>query len=102
MENTRDLPAEEGSLVWMRYMRFVRRTETIPASRKMFMRARKWPRCSWQVRDRPVWGAGIRAQGSGAMGGGMAGRTFHQRRIRGSPCRTQGCCRAVCHTGSRL
>ena len=53
-ENPQDLPEEEGSLVWMRYMRFVRRTDTIPASRKLFMRARKWPRCSWQARAAPA------------------------------------------------
>ena len=44
-----ELSEEEGNLVWMRYMRFVRRSESIPASRKLFMRARRWPLCGWQV-----------------------------------------------------
>ena len=35
--------------MWMRYMRFVRRSDSIPASRKLFMRARRWPPCGWQV-----------------------------------------------------
>ena len=45
-----ELSSEEGSLFWIRYMRFLRRNDKAAASRKVFLRARKWPQCGWQVR----------------------------------------------------
>ncbi|GAB4817721.1 hypothetical protein N2152v2_004767 [Parachlorella kessleri] len=43
------LSAEQGTLAWIQYMRFSRRTENIMAARKVFMRARKYPELSWQA-----------------------------------------------------
>ena len=45
-----ELSSEEGTLFWIRYMRFLRRTGQLAASRRLFLRARKWPLCGWQVR----------------------------------------------------
>lgn len=46
-----ELTSEEGSLFWIRYMRYLRRTNQMAASRRLFLRARKWPPCGWQVRS---------------------------------------------------
>lgn len=43
------LPADQGTLMWVHYMRFVRRTEGILAARKLFMRARKWASLGWEA-----------------------------------------------------
>ncbi|KAI3433457.1 hypothetical protein D9Q98_003270 [Chlorella vulgaris] len=43
------LTPEEGTLAWIQYMRFARRTEGIMAARKLFMRARKWGAMRWQA-----------------------------------------------------
>ena len=41
---------DQGSLIWIQYMRFSRRAEGVNVSRRLFThRARKWPRCAWQV-----------------------------------------------------
>ncbi|WIA36938.1 hypothetical protein OEZ86_008179 [Tetradesmus obliquus] len=42
------LPPDQHALAWIQYMRFCRR-ESLLASRKMFIRAKKAPRCPWQV-----------------------------------------------------
>ena len=44
------LPPELGSLAWVHYMRWARRSDGLAASRKLFIRSRKWPQCGWQVR----------------------------------------------------
>ncbi len=41
--------AAEGSLVFVHFMRFARRAEDVPSSRKVFLRARNWAPCTWQV-----------------------------------------------------
>ena len=40
---------EAGTLVWIQFMRFSRRVDGVAASRKVFLRARRWHGCSWQV-----------------------------------------------------
>jgi cleavage stimulation factor subunit 3 len=40
---------EERALSWIMYMRFARRAMSVKASREVFMRARKWAECPWQV-----------------------------------------------------
>ena len=40
---------EPGTLVWIQFMRFSRRVDGVAASRKVFLRARRWHGCSWQV-----------------------------------------------------
>lgn len=40
---------ELGALVWIQYMRFSRRSENVKASRKLFLRAKKWRSCPWHV-----------------------------------------------------
>ena len=49
-----EVSSEEGTLFWVRYMRFLRRNDNLAASRKAFLRARKWAPCGWQVRMLPV------------------------------------------------
>ena len=44
------LPPEQGALAWVHYMRWARRADGLAASRKLFIRSRKWPACSWQAR----------------------------------------------------
>jgi hypothetical protein len=44
------LSPELGGLAWVQYMRWSRRAESVNASRKLFVRCRKWPNCPWQVR----------------------------------------------------
>jgi len=36
-------------LAWIQYMRWARRADSVNASRKLFVKARKWPQCPWQV-----------------------------------------------------
>ncbi|EIE19849.1 Suf-domain-containing protein, partial [Coccomyxa subellipsoidea C-169] len=43
------LSPELGGLAWVQYMRWSRRAESVNASRKLFVRCRKWPECPWQV-----------------------------------------------------
>jgi cleavage stimulation factor subunit 3 len=43
------LTPEQGTLVWVHYMRFARRTDGIMAARKLFMRARKWRGLRWEA-----------------------------------------------------
>ncbi|KAL4431075.1 hypothetical protein ABPG75_006331 [Micractinium tetrahymenae] len=43
------LSEEPGTLAWIQYMRFARRTEGIMAARKLFMRARKWAGMRWEA-----------------------------------------------------
>ncbi|KAK9838494.1 hypothetical protein WJX81_002771 [Elliptochloris bilobata] len=43
------LSPELGSLAWVHYMRWARRADGLAASRKLFIRSRKWPACGWQV-----------------------------------------------------
>ena len=38
-----------AGLAWIQYMRWARRADSVNASRKLFVKARKWPRCPWQV-----------------------------------------------------
>ncbi|SPO27518.1 related to RNA14 - component of pre-mRNA 3`-end processing factor CF I [Ustilago trichophora] len=40
---------EASSLVWIKYMHFLRRTEGIRPARSVFSRARKSPHCTWQI-----------------------------------------------------
>ncbi|CAO1612636.1 unnamed protein product [Parajaminaea phylloscopi] len=40
---------EEASLVWIKWMHFVRRTEGLRPTRAIFSKARKSPHCTWQV-----------------------------------------------------
>eukprot|EP00873_Tetraselmis_striata_P025377 jgi/Tetstr1/445641/TSEL_003446.t1 len=40
---------EARALSWVLYMRFARRARSVKASREVFMRARKWAECPWQV-----------------------------------------------------
>lgn len=40
---------EEASLVWIKWMHFVRRTEGLRPTRAVFSKARKSPHCTWQV-----------------------------------------------------
>eukprot|EP00879_Flechtneria_rotunda_P025212 GHRR01026781.1.p1 GENE.GHRR01026781.1~~GHRR01026781.1.p1 ORF type:complete len:542 (+),score=148.52 GHRR01026781.1:427-2052(+) len=42
------LPPDQHALVWVQYMRFSRRIESINFARRLFIRARK-ARCPWQV-----------------------------------------------------
>lgn len=42
------LDAEQGTLVWIQYMRFARRVEGLMAARKLFLRARKWSALRWE------------------------------------------------------
>ncbi|KAK9788841.1 hypothetical protein WJX73_000969 [Symbiochloris irregularis] len=44
-----ELSSEEGTLFWIRYMRFLRRNDGVAASRKVFVKATKWPQIGWQV-----------------------------------------------------
>eukprot|EP00191_Tetraselmis_sp_GSL018_P003858 CAMPEP_0177599148 /NCGR_PEP_ID=MMETSP0419_2-20121207/12809_1 /TAXON_ID=582737 /ORGANISM="Tetraselmis sp., Strain GSL018" /LENGTH=595 /DNA_ID=CAMNT_0019091803 /DNA_START=119 /DNA_END=1903 /DNA_ORIENTATION=- len=37
------------TLSWILYMRFARRSLSVKKSREVFMRARKWPDCCWEV-----------------------------------------------------
>ncbi|KAK9824661.1 hypothetical protein WJX72_012141 [[Myrmecia] bisecta] len=41
--------AQYGSLIWIQYMRFAKRAKDLKSSRQIFMRARKWDKCGWQV-----------------------------------------------------
>jgi cleavage stimulation factor subunit 3 len=44
-----DLGPEQGSLVWIYYMYFLRRVEEPIRSRELFLRAKNWKKCSWQI-----------------------------------------------------
>lgn len=44
-----DALKEEASLVWIKWMHFVRRTEGLRPTRAIFSKARKSPHCTWQV-----------------------------------------------------
>lgn len=48
-ESEKFLTRELKTLAWIQYMRFVRRVDGLMASRKLFMRARKWPGLQWQA-----------------------------------------------------
>jgi cleavage stimulation factor subunit 3 len=39
----------QGSLIWIHYMHFLRRLEEPIKSRELFLRAKKWKGCTWQV-----------------------------------------------------
>lgn len=41
--------ADQAVLVWISYMRFLRRCETIKASREFFVLVSKSPLCSWHI-----------------------------------------------------
>lgn len=43
------LSPQAGTLVWIQYMRFARRTNGMMAARKLFLRARKWPGLRWEA-----------------------------------------------------
>ena len=43
------LSPDLAGLAWIQYMRWARRADSVNASRKLFVKARKWPQCSWQV-----------------------------------------------------
>ena len=43
------LAPDLAGLAWIQYMRWARRADSVNASRKLFVKARKWPRCPWQV-----------------------------------------------------
>ncbi|CAL8466443.1 g5979 [Coccomyxa elongata] len=43
------LTPELGGLAWIQYMRWARRADSVNASRKVFVRCRKWRECPWQV-----------------------------------------------------
>ena len=43
------LPPDLAGLAWVQYMRWARRADSVSASRKLFVKARKWPQCPWQV-----------------------------------------------------
>lgn len=43
------LTPELGALAWIQYMRWARRADSVNASRKIFVRCRKWRECPWQV-----------------------------------------------------
>ena len=45
------LSPDLAGLAWIQYMRWARRADSVNASRKLFVKARKWPQCSWQVRS---------------------------------------------------
>lgn len=44
---------DAGTLVWTQYLCFSRRVDGVQASRKIFLRARRWHGCSWQVLGPP-------------------------------------------------
>jgi hypothetical protein len=46
------LGEEAGALAWVGYMRWARSADGVTGARKLFVRARKWPRCPWQARAR--------------------------------------------------
>ncbi len=48
------LPPDQGALAWVQYMRWARRADGLAASRKLFIRSRKWPACGWQARPAPA------------------------------------------------
>jgi hypothetical protein len=48
------LPPDQGALAWVQYMRWARRADGLAASRKLFIRSRKWPACGWQARAAPA------------------------------------------------
>ena len=43
------LEPDLAGLAWIQYMRWARRADSVNASRKLFVKARKWPHCPWQV-----------------------------------------------------
>ena len=43
------LTPEQSTLAWIQYQRFSRRAESLQASRKVFMRARKAPGSLWHL-----------------------------------------------------
>lgn len=45
------LSTDLGALAWIQYMRWARRADSVNASRKLFVKARKWPQCPWQARN---------------------------------------------------
>ena len=67
------LSPDLAGLAWIQYMRWARRADSVNASRKLFVKARKWPQCSWQVRsmhfmsslalsaDKDCWGQHLHA-----------------------------------------
>ena len=55
------LPPDQGALAWVQYMRWARRADGLAASRKLFIRSRKWPACGWQARPVPAARAPMRA-----------------------------------------
>jgi cleavage stimulation factor subunit 3 len=40
---------EQGTLLWIQYMRFTQRVDGILAARKLFLKARKWPKLRWEA-----------------------------------------------------
>ena len=48
-KSSRIFSDEDGTLIWIQYMRFTRRVDGIMAARKLFLRARKWPGLQWQA-----------------------------------------------------
>ena len=45
------LAPDLAGLAWIQYMRWARRADSVNAARKLFVKARKWPHCPWQVNN---------------------------------------------------
>jgi hypothetical protein len=48
------LAPDLAGLAWIQYMRWARRADSVNASRKLLVKARKWPHCPWQVGNLPL------------------------------------------------